>query len=311
MSGSIKKINKILTKLLHGDLNTEGLFNEVVSEGCVKWGKIQKLAEEFSTLGSTLVILISLMKMNLHYKNGSAIPKSSNIFFRFGDQTNARDVPGAIYSKTTSMVNTITEENLLATHGIIDYQKTISVKRGNLGKVAQLILNPVSFRQLQKDTFVFLHFYLRKILNLVIFDLHFSSNNMQELCGLHGGKISKKANVLGNAKNTINYISQRKYIVRWPKIKNSGQKPNLRCLRKNPLYTTRYYSFVKDEPNLSTKMVKRQLKNNNMLIWPDNKMLGIIREEVFKQQIELVHLANVCGLHSNELFKKQDLVIMN
>jgi hypothetical protein len=48
-----------------------------------------------------------------------------------------------------------------------------------------------------------------------------------------------------------------------------------------------------------------------MLIWPDNKMLGIIREEVFKQQIELVHLANVCGLHSNELFKKQDLVIMN
>jgi hypothetical protein len=58
-------------------------------------------------------------------------------------------------------------------------------------------------------------------------------------------------------------------------------------------------------------MVKRQLKNNNMLIWPDNKMLGIIREEVFKQQIELVHLANVCGLHSNELFKKQDLVIMN
>jgi RNA-directed DNA polymerase len=174
-----------------------------------------------------------------------------------------------------------------------------------------LILNPVSFRQFlttSKDTFVFLHFYLKKILNLVIFDLRCSSNDMQEFCGLHGGKISKKVNALGNAKDTVNYISQRKYIIRWPGIKNSGQKPNLRCLRKNPLYTIRYYSFVKDEPNLSVKMVKRQLKNNNMLIWPDNKMLGIIREEVFKQQIELVHLADVYGLHSNKLFKKQDLL---
>ena len=56
--------------------------------------------------------------------------------------------------------------------------------------------------------------------------------------------------------------------------------------------------------------IKRQLKNNNKFNWPDNKTLNIIRKEVFKQQLELVSLANIYGLHSNELFKKQ-LIFFN
>lgn len=46
-----------------------------------------------------------------------------------------------------------------------------------------------------------------------------------------------------------------------------------------------------------------------MFIWPDHKTLFAIRKEVVKQQIELVNLANVGGLYSNELFRKQELLL--
>jgi RNA-directed DNA polymerase len=46
-----------------------------------------------------------------------------------------------------------------------------------------------------------------------------------------------------------------------------------------------------------------------MLEWPDSKKLGIIRRDVFKQQQSLVCLAETYGLHSNELFKKQKILL--
>lgn len=52
------------------------------------------------------------------------------------------------------------------------------------------------------------------------------------------------------------------------------------------------------------------MKNNNKFNWPDNKTLNIIWKDVFKQKLELVSLANIYGLHSNELFKKQ-LIFFN
>ena len=42
-----------------------------------------------------------------------------------------------------------------------------------------------------------------------------------------------------------------------------------------------------------------------MLNWPDNKTLGLIRKEVFKEQLELINLADIYGLYSKEVFKKQ------
>jgi len=67
----------MITSLLHEDLSTGGLSNEIVFEGCVKWGKVQILSLELSILDLTLVMLLSLTKVNLHYKNGSAILESS------------------------------------------------------------------------------------------------------------------------------------------------------------------------------------------------------------------------------------------
>lgn len=201
----------IMFTLLHVSLNAGNTPNEVFFEGCVKWGSFQDIGEEFSTLGLTLVILLSLMKVNLYIKNGSAIPKSSNIAYRvrFRDQIIARNIDEAICFKPTSKVNTITEGNLIIIHDKSFYQKAINSKRGNFGKGIKLNLNAFTFKILGvkfKDTVLCLYFYLRFILNLVSFNLLYSSSKKQEYNRIHGGKISEKANVSGNAKNTANYV---------------------------------------------------------------------------------------------------------
>ena len=98
--------------------------------------------------------------------------------------------------------------------------------------------------------------------------------------------------------------------IRCPLQYCKGQKLNSQSLKENLPFYKRYYSTVKDESKLEITAIKRQLKNNNKFNWPDNKTLNIIRKEVFKQQLELVSLANIYGLHSNELFKKQ-LIFFN
>lgn len=93
-----------------------------------------------------------------------------------------------------------------------------------------------------------------------------------------------------------------------PRLICQGQKLNSLSLKENLPFSRRYYSTVQDESKLVKIAIKRQLKNNNCFIWPDNKTLTVIRKEVFKQQLELVSLANVYGLYSNELFKKQKIL---
>ena len=78
--------------------------------------------------------------------------------------------------------------------------------------------------------------------------------------------------------------------------------------KKNLLQSKRYYSSVKDKSKLTTTVIKRQLKNNDSLTWPDSQTLGKIRKEVFRQQMELVSLANIYGLYSDKLFKKQEVL---
>lgn len=187
------------------------------------------------------------------------------------------------------------------------YQKTINSKRGNFGKGIKLNLNAVTFKILgikSKDTALCLYFYLRSILNIVSFNLLYSSSNIKVYSRIHGGKISEKA----NAVDTINYVFRGKAIIRWPRDVHIGQKLNSRGLKDNLINFKRYYSSVKDESNITLKKIKRQLKDNNMLTWPDNKTLGLIRKEVFKQQLELVNLADIYGLHNKKVYKKQKIL---
>ena len=303
--------SSIIFIFLHVSLNTGGTSNEVFFEGCVKWENIQNIGEGFSTLGLILVISLSSTKAKIHIKKGSAIPKSSNTALRFRDQMIARNADESVCFKTTSKVNTFTESDLMSIYGKRFYQETINSKHGNLGKSIKLNFNAVTYKILglkSKDTVLCLYFYLRLFLNIVSFNLSYSSINIQVYDRIHGGKISEKANALSNVKDTINYVLRDKCIIKWLRDARIGQKLNSRCLKENFINSKRYYSSVKDESKITLKKIKRQLKDNSMLAWPDSKTLGQIRKEVFKQQLELINLADIYGLRSQEVYKKQKIL---
>ena len=127
-----------------------------------------------------------------------------------------------------------------------------------------------------------------KILNIINSNILYSSNNLQEYTRIHGGKISEEANALGNTRDT-----RSKYIKQWPKNRQIGQKLNSQGLKENLFNFKRYFSSVADESKINLKKIKRQIKENNTLIWLDNKLLSEILKGVFKQQLELVNLANI------------------
>ena len=206
----------IIFILLHVSLNTGGTSNEVFFEGCVKWENVQNIGEGLITLGLILVISLSSTKVKIHIKKGSAIPKSSNTALRFRDQMIARNADESVCFKTTSKVNTFTKSGLMNIHGRRFYQKTINNKRGNLGKGIKLNFNAVTFKMLglkSKNTVLCLYFYLRLFLNIVNFNLSYSSISIQVYDRIHGGKINEKANALSNVKDTINYVLRDKCVI--------------------------------------------------------------------------------------------------
>lgn len=98
--------------VLHRNLNTEKGSNKVLFEGCKKWVKAQNIDKEYNTLDLTLVIFLSLTIVNYCCKNGSAIPKFFDKSFWFRGKQYVKDIPKTVCSKTTNIVNTITEKNL-------------------------------------------------------------------------------------------------------------------------------------------------------------------------------------------------------
>jgi len=301
----------MITSLLHEDLSTGGLSNEIVFEGCVKWGKVQILSLELSILDLTLVMLLSLTKVNLHYKNGSAILESSKNYW-FEGQINARDINETVCFETTSMVNTVTEEDLINIHDVgLLHQKENNIKHGNLGK-GKLLKNIenrmyIPWRR-PRDTVIYLYGYLIEILNIVIYNVLYLSKSMQEYDSIHGGKIREEANALINLRDTENYINRRRYMIYKP-IVQVGKKLNSLSLRENYKISKRYYSIIKEESELTLTQIKRMLTDNDMITWPDNKTLSFIQREVFKKQMELVSLADIYGLHSEKVYKQQLLLV--
>jgi hypothetical protein len=98
----------------------------------------------------------------------------------------------------------------------------------------------------------------------IVSDVLFSSYK-QENSSIHGGKISKKANALGNAKDTDKYNRNRRIIRNQPIYVHFGEKLNLSCLNKVSQINVRYYSTIKEESELSIVEIKRLLIDNNVL----------------------------------------------
>lgn len=285
--------------MLHESLNTEGSFNVMASEGCVKWGKARKFWERAHYSRLNLWIILRIMKMNLRCKIGSAIPTSSSSSIDFGTNRNARNEIGAVHFTITSMVNTNTGESLRKSQFTL---KTNNSKRGNLGKVVRLNLNNVRFKVSNLVRVPVLQSYYRPTMGVVINNLHCSKIMNPESCRIYGGKIHEKANALSNFKDTMDKGAFLKPCQAWPRVIHIGEKQNSLCLRKNVLKLC-YHSSARDESK-----IKRQLLGEVTLKWPNSKKLSEIRKDVFKQQLGLVRLAEKHGLKSKEVYKKQKIL---
>jgi hypothetical protein len=245
---------------LHRNLNTGEVPNETLSEGCGKRGKAQSVDEEPSTLDLTLAIFLSLTKVNSCYKNGSAIPESFNKLLRFRGKTSVKSIPETVCSKTANTTNTITEKNFKIVHDTIWYQKVVDSKRGNPGHEVHKNLTTILYKFCKIRSLLYLDWKI--FLNLVIFNLPYSSIQLQESSRIHGGKIREKANVLHNIRDNINSTLNR---IKCTRHRYLGQKLNSPSLKKNLSFSSRYYSTVKNESKLSKTAIKRQLKSSNKL----------------------------------------------
>lgn len=135
------------------------------------------------------------------------------------------------------------------------------------------------------------HIYMENTVNYqwnkficVIIDLIFKKLNVS----LHGGKISEKANAIGNAIDTgRNYRMVSQTVLNSPSLSMS----RIRFIR--------HYSTLKEE--LPAKGVKRAIIENGFKKWPNNEQINVIYKVVHKQQMALVEMANVYGLNSKVL----------
>jgi hypothetical protein len=130
---NISMIGLVMITLLHGNLNSQKLFNEIAFEGWVKWGKTQYIGKEQSTLDLILAIFLSLTKINFYNKNGSTILKSSNMFLRFRDYLRTNNINETLCLKTINSVNTVIKKNLKLILDITINQKVINNKCRNFG----------------------------------------------------------------------------------------------------------------------------------------------------------------------------------
>jgi hypothetical protein len=179
-----------------------------------------------------------------------------------------------------------------------------------------------------------------KILLLTVYNL-IASSLRQDSVSQHGGKIDDQANVLSNVSNTMNrgFIQQSNYIIRClrlvecklvqatliferrPIITLVGQKLNSSFLRTVSTKAIAPIS-VQDQSNkqLYNTLFNKQLYNTLFKtvrcrlgvvpkVLPSGKDRNRIYEEVFKEQMALVRLAQKHGLQSKELFKKQLLLL--
>lgn len=292
---------------LHEYLSTEGLANELISEGCTKWGKIQTLSEVFSTLDIALVVILSLMRMNPYYKIGSAILGSSEINSRSKSFIYERNKDECIYFKSI-IRSTKTEEDLIFIQDG-NSLKAYLTKHGNLGKGILLKWNNVKFHILKswfKVTVIYLYVY--SLLGIVRLYNLFIISFIQIINRIHGGKISEEAKVLSNVRNTIKHQSRDRLGLQWPRVEHIGQKLNSRCLSMNELYIQKR-SYSKTREDISEFQLYLKSVVNGVFVWPNSFVLGHIRKVVHEQQMELVHLANIHGAKSELVMKRQMMLV--
>jgi len=301
----------IFILLTHDDPYVWGISNEVYSEGYIRMERSKIFGILFSILDQILVIILSLTKVNPHFKNDSATLDLSKSHVKWYKRVEGKiiviGINETIYLDITYKANVITEGDLNIIQDIT-YLGNIRLKCGNLGNVIKMNtwVSHNSILIVKDQTVLLLYLYVIKLYIVNLFNNAYANFTKQVYVLLHGGKKNEKANALRNGRDISN-IKRNGLNRGWPiNERYIGQKQNSWNLNK-AFQTNRYYSTVREESK--SILVKRLLVESNMLKWPSAKDLGIIHEEVFMQQMKLVKLAETHGYKSDQVTKYQEIIV--
>lgn len=308
----------IIFILYQKELNSGCIFNEICIEGWVKWVNYLLYLDRIK-LALLPIIIYSLTKVNSHFKNGSTIfdlidfKKESRVY-------STRGVNECILFETTSITNAITVggyiKNLkifsVIIWGCIHFSLEVQyLKRGNLGnnKILNIfwIVKEIVLKLNKKETIFYLQYLDVNHLCVKWYPL-FSIGLNFECIGLHGGKISEKANALGNACDTLRKNKSDYFGRQRPEL-HTGQKLNSVCLNKVKLQFVRYYSVASNL--FLTKVYERRYQRGIDLDikWPSCVTIEEIHKQVFYKQTNLVRLAQKYGLKCYKVYDYQDKLV--
>jgi hypothetical protein len=225
------------------------------------------------------VILLSIAKANLHFKNGS--PTNNLLSTRLKSQKKGKKAFKSVLSLISPKGYTITGDNLITYPGYIK-PGSLQPKRGNLG---QRMSKPISF---------LLGYLLTGTLTLT----YYTSKQLLEFSSQHGGKTAEKANAGGNASDT------RKV--------SKTLKPTGLLLCDNRLQNSVSLIKVSNNSfarNCSTKDLLTKSRSETSIT--DLKSYNPIEGQkiIESKQIELVRLAEKHGLHDKKVFDLQLILV--
>ena len=225
------------------------------------------------------MILLSLAKANLHFKNGS--PTNNLLSTRLKSHQKGKKAFKTVLSLISPKGYSITGENLITYPGYIK-PGSLQPKRGNLG---QRMSKPNSF---------LLGYLLTGTLTLT----YYISKQLLEFSSQHGGKTAEKANAGGNFSDT------RKVYKTF--------KPTGLLLCDNRLQNSVSLIKVSNNSfarNYSTKDLLKKSRSETSIT--DQKSYNPIEGQkiIESKQIELVRLAEKHGLHDKKVFDLQLILV--
>jgi len=280
-------------------LVTGGTFNEVCFEGCNEMKKVSSCHKDMSKLSESHNRVLGLTQVNSYFYTGPTLPQRDNdmlreCIFSFSDPEFRREDSGL-------SIHTCTEKSLILLCGFVffltpDY---IIIKCGNPGKYCSLIVFLLKYSYLNIFHTLNILSSLKCFCNVKvcdILDLHQTISrrylNWQETVCQNGGKKFEKANDLGNSRCT-SFTKPSSY--------KFGNKLNSIYLNLN--LKGNYRQFCAQNSSFGDRL------DNVAREWPNNKLLVKFKREVTQEQIALVDLAKLKGLHDQAVKRRQTILL--
>lgn len=281
-------------------LVTEFTFNKMWTEGCNEMKKMSSCHKGMSKLSESQNQVLSLTRVNSFFYTGSTLPQHDNNKLRkciisfSGPEFRREDSGLSIY--------TCTEKSLTLLRRFIFFSLTsdyIIIKYGNPGKYSSLTL--IFFKHSYSNIFHTLNILSSlkcccsiKVYNILGLHQTISRrhSDCQEVACRNGGKKLEKANGLGNSRYTF---STQSNVFIFENMLNSLY------LNLNQKVSYRQYC--------AQNLPSGDRLNCAIREWPNSKLLVKFKEEVTQEQIALVDLAKLKGLHSEAVKRRQTILL--